>query len=169
MAMRDLIPWRAQENATPALFRDPERGPLVRFRREMDRLFNDLFRAPVFQGRAPVSTGPGWQSLEMKEKDGQLTITAELPGFIAKDVELTVHDGVLALRGQKKREHQGRARGWSRRSYGRFERSIALPEVAEASGSGPEFRDGLLTIRMPGSLEAGRGRRIPIGTCATHP
>jgi hypothetical protein len=42
MSMRDLIPWRRQENPAPALFRDEERSPYVQLRREMDRLFEDF-------------------------------------------------------------------------------------------------------------------------------
>jgi len=168
MAMRDLIPWRREENAAPALFRDEERSPFVQFRREMDRLFDDFFRAPLLGGTALSGASPGWPSLEVKESDDQVTITAELPGLTEKDVDLTVHDGVLTLRGERKSEHQDKDRGWSERYYGRFERSIALPDGADEAQCQADFRDGVLTVRMPKSQEATRGRRIPIGTSATQ-
>lgn len=168
MAMRDLIPWRRQENTAPALLRDEERSPFVQFRREMDRLFDDFFRAPVFGTSILGSAGLSWPSIEVKESDGEVTVTAELPGLNEKDVELTVHDGVLTLRGEKKNEHQDNDRGWSERYYGRFERSIALPDGADESKCEASFRDGVLTVRMPKSQEASRGRRIPIGTSGTH-
>ena len=97
-----------------------------------------------------------------------MTVTAELPGLSEKDVELTVHDGVLTLRGEKKGEHCDKDRGWSERYYGRFERSIALPDGADEAKCEAEFRDGVLTIRMPRSPGASRGRRIPIGTSGTR-
>jgi len=168
MAMRDLIPWRRQENTAPALFRDEERSPFGHFRREMDRLFDDFFRAPLSGGFAFQNASPGWPSLEVKESDDQVTVTAELPGLSEKDVELTVHDGVLTLRGEKRSEHQDKDRGWSERYYGRFERSVALPDGADDAKCEADFRDGVLTVRMPRSQAVSRGRRIPIGTSATH-
>jgi len=168
MAMRDLIPWRRQENTAPTLFRDEERSPFGQFRREMDRLFDDFFRAPFSGGSAFQNTGLGWPSLEVKESDDQVTVTAELPGLSEKDVEITVHDGVLTLRGEKRSEHQDKDRGWSERYYGRFERSVALPDGADDAKCEADFRDGVLTVRMPRSQAASRGRRIPIGTSGTH-
>jgi HSP20 family protein len=162
--MRDLIPWRRQENTAPALFHEEERSPFVHLRREMDRLFDDVFRAPLPGGTWLSSgVGLGWPSLEVKESEDQVTVTAELPGLGEKDIELTVHDGVLTLRGEKKREHQDKDRGWSERYYGRFERSVTLPDGADEARCEADFRDGVLTISMPRSTEARRGRKIPIG------
>ena len=64
MSMRDLIPWRRQENPAPALFRDEERSPYVQLRREMDRLFEDFFRAPLVGGIALSSNVQSWPYLE---------------------------------------------------------------------------------------------------------
>lgn len=58
MAMRDLIPWRRQENTAPALFRDEERSPFVQLRREMDRLFDDFFRRALRRNREGSGLGP---------------------------------------------------------------------------------------------------------------
>jgi HSP20 family protein len=63
----------------------------------------------------------------VKETDDQVIVTAELPGLTEKDVDVTVDDGVLTLRGEKKSEHQDKDRGWSERYYGRFERSSCCP------------------------------------------
>jgi hypothetical protein len=61
-----------------------------------------------------------------------------------------VDDGVLTLRGEKKAEHQDKDRGWSER-YGRFERSIVLPDGADEENCQGVLRDGVLTVRMPKS------------------
>ena len=95
MSMRDLIPWRRQENPAPALFRDEERSPYVQLRREMDRLFEDFFRAPLVGGIGLSSNVQSWPYLEVKETDDQVIVTAELPGLTEKDVDVTVDDGVL--------------------------------------------------------------------------
>ena len=165
MAMRDLIPWSRQEGGAPSLFRhEAERSPFFRLRREMDRLFDDFFQAPAV-GRG---WGGGWPSLEVKEADNEVRISAELPGMSEKDVDLSVHDGVLTIRGERKSEQEDRDRGWSERYYGRFERRVALPDGADEAHCKADFRDGVLTVTVPRSAEVTRGRKIPINAVTRH-
>lgn len=170
MAMRDLIPWRRQENAAPQLYREEDRNPFTQLRREMDRVFDDFLRLPMLGGGLGSNQGAGigWPSVEVKETDDEVRVTAELPGLNEKDVEITAEGGMLTIRGERKSEHQDRDRGWSERYYGRFERSVALPDGADDAHGEASFRDGVLTIRMPKSQQAARGRRIPIGTSGTR-
>jgi HSP20 family protein len=166
MAMRDLIPWSRQPERATALYRDEDRSPFPSLRREMDRLFDDFFRAPVLgTGRAGALV---WPSLEVKETDGEVRVTAELPGMSDKDIELTVEDGMLTLRGEKKSEQDERDRGWSERFYGRFERRIGLPGSVDDEACQAEFRDGVLTVTMKKSPERERGRRISINGQTGH-
>lgn len=165
MAMRDLIPWGRQESQLPSLFRDEERSPFVQLRREMDRLFDDFFRTPAL---ARGWGGGGWPSLEVQETDNEVRISAELPGMSEKDVDLSVHDGVLTIRGERKTEQEDRDRGRSERYYGRFERRIALPDGADEAGCKADFRDGVLTVTIPRAAEASRGRKIPINAVTRH-
>ena len=166
MAMRDLIPWGRQENRMPAMMREEERSPFMQFRREVDRLFDGFFSAPAFSGG--WSRAMGWPSLEVSDTDHEVRVTAELPGMNEKDVDLTVQDGMLAIRGEKKSESEDRDRGWSERYYGRFERRIALPDGADDSRCEATFRDGVLTVRIPKSESAARSRRIPINAETRH-
>ena len=168
MAMRDLIPWGRQESSSPALWRDEERSPFLSLRREMDRLFDDFFRAPVPGAGFARSAMAAWPSLEVSDGDREVRISAELPGMSDKDVELLVQDGMLTLRGEKKSEHEDKERGWSERSYGRFERRIALPDGVDEEQCSATFRDGLLTITFPKSEQAQRSRRIPINAETRH-
>lgn len=166
MAIRDIIPWRRQENTAPVHFQANEQNPLVQMRREMDRLMDDFFRWPA--SAAQVGGGAfSWPSLEVKERDDKVTVTAELPGLTEKDVEVALHNGMLTLRGEKRSEHEDKDRGWTERSYGRFERSIALPDGVDENSCTASFRDGLLTVSMTKSGNAARSRRIPIGTSET--
>ena len=166
MAMRDLIPWGRQESRMPAPWRDEGRSPFTELRREMDRLFDDFFHAPVLGGG--WSAAAGWPSVEVQESDGEVRIAAELPGMTEKDVELSVQDGLLTLRGEKKSETEDRGRGWSERYYGRFERRIALPDGADEDHCEATFRDGVLTVRIPRSSDKARGRKIPINGGTRH-
>jgi HSP20 family protein len=104
----------------------------------------------------------------VKESENQVTITAELPGMNEKDIELSIYNGVLTLRGEKKSEHEDKDRGWSERFYGRFERSIALPAGADEEHCSADFRDGVLTVHLPKSDAPDKGRRIQIGAPQTQ-
>lgn len=167
MAMRDLIPWGRQETRAPTLFRDENRDPVWSLRREMDRLFDDTFRtlgltAPGFARQM------SWPSLEVNETDNEVRVTAEVPGLSENDIELTVDDGVLTLRGERKAETQDKDRGYSERFYGRFERRIALPGGVDEAKANASFENGMLTVTMPKAPEMERARRIPINRETRH-
>ncbi|HEX8240683.1 MAG TPA: Hsp20/alpha crystallin family protein [Allosphingosinicella sp.] len=164
--MRDLIPLGRQENRAPALFGSEERSPFLNLRRDIDRLFDDFFQAPML-GLGRGATMP-WPTVEVSQTDEAIRITAEVPGMREKDVELLLEDGVLTLRGEKKNESEDRDRGYSERFYGRFERRIALPSGVEEDKAKAEFRDGVLSVTLPRSGEAERGRRIPINEGTRH-
>jgi HSP20 family protein len=164
MTMRDLIPWGRQENRAPALLGSEERSPFLSLRRDIDRLFDDFFHAPLANfGRGAMMQ---WPNVEVSRTDNEIRITAEVPGMTEKDVELLVEDGVLTLRGEKKSESEDR--GYSERFYGRFERRIALPSGVDEEKAKAEFRDGILSVTLPWNREAERGRRIPINTGTRH-
>ena len=162
MAMRDLIPWGRQENRAPALYHDEERNPLLSFRREIDRLFDDAFRSFGMPSLMGASAGLSWPSVEVRETDNDVRVTAELPGLSEQDVELTLENDVLCLRGERKAESEDKDRGYSERYYGRFERRIALPAGVDEEKVSARFDNGVLTVTLPKSAEAAHRRRIPI-------
>ena len=165
MSMRDLIPWGRQTNTAPTPYRDQEMSPIFSLRREVDRLFDDLFRMPSlgFSG-----TAMAWPTLEVSDSDNVVRVTAEIPGMNEKDVELLLEDGMLTIRGEKKSESGDKDRGYSERWYGRFERRVALPMGVEEDKAQANFRDGVLTVTLPKSAEAASGRRIPINAETKH-
>src|SRR5690606_21000296 len=105
MAFRDLIPWSRQENRLPVpVSAEQERDsfPLQSLHREVNRLFDDVFRSfnvPAFAGFDRLRS---WPQLELGETNKEIRVTAELPGLGEKDVEILVEDGALTLRGEKK-------------------------------------------------------------------
>ncbi|HKT84881.1 MAG TPA: Hsp20/alpha crystallin family protein [Novosphingobium sp.] len=165
MAIRDMVPWRRHDsgaNAAPArLMSTGERHPIARFRQEMDRLFDDFFSFPPLS-RSPADSFPMWPSLEVKENDNNIIVTAELAGLTDKDVEVSVDKGVLTIRGEKKSTSEDKDSGWSERFYGRFERSVALPDGADEEKCEASFRDGVLTVSLPVTEAKRNVRRIPI-------
>ncbi len=170
MAFRDLIPLSRESGTTPSLWRD-EWSPISGFRREVDRLFDDFFRTPAISGLGSrlgeFTPMASWPSLDVKDKQDELIVTAEVPGMTDKDVELFVDNGMLTIRGEKKAEKE--EKGYSERFFGKFERQIPLPSGVDEEHCKAEFRDGLLTIHLPKSHEVEEARKkIPINADTRH-
>jgi HSP20 family protein len=148
MAIRDLIPWSKPQELAPA--RDSF-DPFLTLHREMNRLFDDVFRGFGSPGLSPSREGRlGWPKVELSETDKALTVSAELPGMSEKDVQVEIANGVLTIRGEKKAEHKGEGRYFSERYYGAFERQIPLDDVQEDKVEAA-FKNGVLTVSLPKS------------------
>jgi len=168
MAMRDLIPWGTRQSSPmPAQWRDNDWTPIASLRRDIDRMFDDMFRSPAF---GSFGTGFGgqtsWPSLDVRDNDREVVVTAEVPGMTDKDVELLLDNGTLTIRGEKKGEKD--ERGYSERWYGRFERQIPLPSAVDEEHCKAEFHDGLLTVTLPKVEGAESRKRIPINAETRH-
>lgn len=166
MAIRDLLPWSREENRLPVTVRpegDPSDHPLLSLHREVNRLFEDVFRGFGVPSLGGFARGLSWPSVELGETDKEIRVVAELPGLDEKDVDITVEEGVLTLRGEKKSEVEDKDRGYSERSYGRFERRISLPRGVEQDKGSATFTNGVLTVTLPKSEAANENiRHIPI-------
>ena len=127
--------------------------PLSWLRGEVDRLFDDFpTRATPFHfGRAMTRPIP---AIEMTETKDAYKLSAELPGIDAKDVDITVANGILSISGEKKEEREEKEEGFmfAERSYGAFERRIELPEAADASKVKARFKNGVLTVTVPKNM-----------------
>lgn len=158
MGVRDLIPWgRAGSSQAPTLYRDEDRNPFLSLHREVNRLFDDVFRS--FDSRLPAfgslpQLGLAWPSVEISDGDKQIKVTAEIPGLEEKDIEVLLDDGVLTLKGEKRSETEDREKQFSERFYGRFERRIPLGVEVEQDKVEARFRNGVLTVTLPKSEKA---------------
>lgn len=163
MNVRDLIPWGRQERGL-SLYQPEESGPFASFHREVNRLFDEALRGFDMPRTSPMAmTSNAWPRLETSENDNEIRIIAELPGMDEKDIDLSIDNGMLTLKGEKKSEVEDRERGYSERFYGRFERRLSLPQGVMEDKCDASFRNGVLTIHLPKSAEAKeRTRRIPI-------
>jgi len=163
MAIRDLIPWNNRDRGID-IHRGVDASPFLALHREMNRMFDDVFRGfdlPRF-GSVSALEGIGWPRIEVEETGKEVRVTAELPGLDEKDVSLEIANGVLSISGEKKSESDDRDRRLSERYYGRFERRIPLEDVDEDKISA-SFSKGLLIVTVPKSSEAkDRVRRIAI-------
>jgi HSP20 family protein len=153
MNMRDLIPWGRNQQTTPSRYRD-EGDPFMTLHREMNRLFDDVFRGFDMAPFGNMSRMAAWPHVEVVENDKDVRISAELPGLDDKDVEVLIGDGVLTIRGEKKSEIEDKERAFSERTYGRFERRIPLAWEVEQDKIDASFKNGVLTVTLPKSAES---------------
>jgi HSP20 family protein len=162
MGFKDLIPWN-NGGREVGIHRVTGGNPVFALHREMNRMFDDVLRgfdlAPFGQTRA--LNGLSWPQIDIDETDKEVHITAELPGLDEKDIRLEIANGVLSISGEKKTESEDKARRFSERCYGRFERRIPLEDV-DGDKTSATFKNGILTITVPKSAEAKNVRRIAI-------
>lgn len=126
----------------------------------MNSLFDD------FWGDSLPSFGNGGAGeflpqVDVSETDKELRITAELPGLEEKDVEVEVTDHLLTIKGEKNVEKEEEDGDFchSERSYGCFQRAIALPQGIDADKVKAKFKNGVLKVTIPKKPEAQNARR----------
>jgi HSP20 family protein len=144
---------------------------LDRFAEEMDRVFENF----GFGGLRSRQSGGGFglwpggdmwtPELEIFQRNSELVIHADLPGLTKDDVKVDVSDNQVTIEGERQRHHDEEREGFyrSERSYGRFYRTIPLPEGVIADQAKATFKDGVLEVTIPAPPEsARRGRRLEI-------
>src|SRR6516165_5204195 len=121
---------------------------------EVQKTFEDFSRRSPFARFSPDILSP---KIDVAESKDAIDVTAELPGVDGNDVDITLSDDVLTIRGEKKseREEQDKDKNWHvvERSYGSFSRSIPLPFEPDATKVEAKFDKGVLRIRLPKSEE----------------
>ncbi len=159
MTIRDLIPWRKRrgrgegDESVPA-----EQDMRDVFRDAMEDFFGDMGQFPRFAGESSLAP-----AIDVSETDNAYKVSVELPGTSKDDIEVTVEQGRLNIRGEKKEESREEDEDYLRveRSYGKFSRSIPLPSTVDEEDIEASFEDGVLQCHLPKTGEA-RGQRIEI-------
>jgi len=117
-------------------------------------LFEDVFESFEDEfGRLPVlwTDRRFMPAIDVSEDENSLTLTAEIPGMTKDELEVTVENGVLTLKGEKKEEETKEGKDYLRveRRYGQFERRLRLPEYVDATKVEATYKDGVLRLTMP--------------------
>jgi HSP20 family protein len=136
--------------------------PLVRLQAEMERLFEDFQSIMPFPfgGRGgalePLRTaqrmfGALAPAVSLAEKEDSYELTAELPGLDEKDVQVTLRDDVLTIKGEKQEEAEEKTHGYyfSERRFGSFNRSFRLTDDVDPEKIEARFKNGVLTVTLP--------------------
>jgi len=120
----------------------------------MDSLWDRFFPETPFHER--YVTHEWLPSIDLKETKDKLVVKAELPGLDAKDVEITLSEDILTIRGEKKEEKETKDEHhfFVERYAGAFERRVKLPALVKTERVDATFDKGVLTINLPKSEEA---------------
>ena len=130
------------------------------FSTEINRLFDTLFEPANLSAR----TQRWAPAMDLVEAEDHFLLKADLPGLAEDDVTIEVQDNVLTISGERKAEHERKEKGYYRleRSFGRFSRSLTLPEGVNADAINAKFDKGVLEVSIP-KPEERKPRRINIG------
>lgn len=141
-----------------------EADPFRALQRRMDHLFDDFasgYRWPFASGHDMPAP-----QIDVSETDSEVTIDVELPGVDETDIDVTVADDLLTIKGEKKQEKEEKKKNYhlTERSYGSFSRSMTLPFDADPNKVKAKFKDGVLTVTIPKPPEAkAKVKKIAIG------
>ena len=126
-------------------------NPFDMIQSEIERVFDRFNGLSAWTWPAAFSERAFSPSMEVVETDGAIEVTTELPGMDEKDVEISIADGVLSIRGEKKFEKDEKRKNYRlvERSYGSFERAIALPNGAEVDKIKAKMSKGVLKVEIP--------------------
>jgi len=164
MKLNSILPWKKGDSQ---LSHQRKAGdPVNLLQRRMNHLFDDFFSSQLSDpwGRFGNEFAP---QIDISESGEELRISAELPGLDEKDVEVTLADNILTLKGEKKEEHVEDKDDFyhSERSYGYFERAVQLPDGADTENAKAKFRKGVLEIAIPKKPEArARTKKLELQT-----
>lgn len=134
--------------------------PFSRLQREMNRLFDDLYRGVPAAEEWGKRTA--WAPrVDVQEDKDALKVTADLPGVDEKDVECTLENDVLTIKGEKKSEREQEEKGYylAERTYGSFYRAISLPFDVDRDKVEASFANGVLTIRLPKAAQESQAQK----------
>ena len=166
MSIRGLIPWhRRHESYVPSSLAGSRRDPLQSLHNDVDRLFDEVFRLSTSGQQWFGSGSDVWPKIDITDDEKEVRIVADLPGKEQKDIEVSLEDGVLTLKGEKTSETENKGTQFSERFYGRFERRIPIGYELEDDKIDAHFENGVLKITLPKSEKASsKTRRIDIRT-----
>ncbi len=167
MSIRDLIPWkwgRKQESQSSS-----DSQALSTLRDDLNRLFEG-FLGGVDRGTGLLGFGGGLPAgvlnpkVEVSETDDAIEISAELPGLKEEDVDVSILDGVVRIRGEKKQEREEKKKGYyvTELTYGSFCRDIPLWAEVDTDKVDARFKRGVLRLKLPKVGDSAKSKRITV-------
>jgi len=142
-----IVPWGRSEERSLT-----ERGtdPFSYLRSQINRVFDDFWGESRLAPQREMAAD-FWPQVDVTETGKEIKVSAEIPGVEPKDIDVSVEDGMLTIKGEKKYEREEKEKGQYRmeRGYGSFERAIELPAEVDESKAKAEFKKGVLRLTLP--------------------
>lgn len=140
---------------------EPFRG-ISTLQEQVNRLFENSF-----QGRSESSLASWAPAVDVHETENELVVTADLPGMSEKDLDVRVENNMLTISGERKTETNVKDDSYLRveRSYGSFSRSFALPNTVNTDAVAAEYKNGVLTVKLP-KREETKPRQVKVNVAA---
>jgi HSP20 family protein len=161
---RKLVPWKRSQGSELPVRRE-ENNPFLSLHRSMNELFDHFFRdfggafeQPAWSRASTALVSP---SVDIAETDSEIAITADLPGLEEKDIEVSLDNDVLTIRGSRKEEREEKRKNYHlmERSYGSFQRTLHVPAGVDKDKVKASFKNGVLNVTLPKLPEAKAARR----------
>jgi len=135
---------------------------LRRFQDEMNSFFDD-FPSTGVADSSRVATSEWTPAVDIKEEEERYLITADVPGVETKDIEITMENGVLSIKGERSIRSKEQRQGYKRieRASGSFYRRFSMPDTVDAEGITASSSNGVLEVTIP-KKQAVQPRRIAV-------
>ena len=159
------------KSQTPSLW-DPDRyEPFKSLHQEIDRVFDSFTESMPWAAKKNGGNGFGRMApqVNLSESEKAVEVTVELPGVDEKDIDVTVTDDILTIKGEKKAEKEEKDKDYHmiERSYGAFQRSLSLPCEVKADKVDAKLTNGVLEITLPKSPQAkAKSHKVKIKSAA---
>ncbi|MBS3917663.1 MAG: Hsp20/alpha crystallin family protein [Deltaproteobacteria bacterium] len=123
-------------------------------RRDMDRLWDSFFEGG--HRKRGEEAGEWFPALDVSETKNDIVVKTEVPGLDPKDIDISLSEGVLAIKGEKKQEKEEKEENYHliERSFGSFTRSVRLPGDVQSDKITASYKNGVLKVTLPKSEEA---------------
>ena len=133
---------------------DSNAVPLRSLHEEINKIFEDFnrgFGMPAMSGADGTAVSTLSPNMDVVETDKSIELTAELPGVAEDEVDVTLVDDVLTIKGEKKAEKTDEKQDYRvvERTYGSFQRSMRLPFKVDAEAIEAQFTNGVLKVSLP--------------------
>ncbi len=130
----------------------------------MSRLFNDFWNATEWPHNLEEDSTVWSPRIDVEENENEYQVYADVPGLNKKDVSISLEDGVLTIKGERKREEkkEEQNKSYMERNYGNFSRSFTLPTKVDENKIAANLKDGVLSVSLPKAEET-KPREIAIG------
>ncbi len=143
-------------------------GEMARLDRDLDRVFGRLLRTPI----EPLLATSAWvPTTDVIKRGEDLVIRAELPGLKPEDVDVSVAEGLLTIKGERHTESESGEGGYllRERRFGSFERSVTIPSSVDTSSISADFRDGVLEVTVPKAVAMTGPKAIKVEVHGAEP